>query len=46
MTDKIMNLPGYTIETEINSHIRRVATYIKTGIKYKRRNDLEMNMAI
>ena len=42
MTDKIMNLPGYTIETEINSHIRRVATYIKTGIKYKRRNDLEM----
>ena len=39
--EKSLNCGGYNIELEWNSGKKRVGTYIKTGIDYLRRNDLE-----
>jgi hypothetical protein len=36
-----LNIKGYVLEVETNENKKRVATYIKTSLKYKRRNDLE-----
>ena len=36
-----LNIKGYVLEVETNKKKKRVATYIKTSIQYKRRNDLE-----
>ena len=38
---KVLSIPGYTIEVDNNSQSRRVATNVKSCIKYKRRVDLE-----
>ena len=36
-----LNIKGYVLEVETNEKKKRVATYIKTSVQYKRRNDLE-----
>ena len=36
-----LNIKGYVLEVETNENKKRVATYIKTSVQYKRRNDLE-----
>ena len=36
-----LNIKGYVLEVETNKKKKRVATYIKTSVQYKRRNDLE-----
>ena len=38
---KLLNIPGYSFEHEINDVKRRVGTYIRNTIKYKRCFDLE-----
>lgn len=38
---ELLTFMGFEIETEINDYKKRVAIYIKSGIKYKRRIDLE-----
>jgi exonuclease III len=38
---KNLNIKGYALEVETNENKKRVATYIKTSVQYKRRNDLE-----
>ena len=38
---KNIQIRGFTLEIETNMKKRRVATYIKNKIQYKRRNDLE-----
>ena len=41
MTEKTLSIPGFTIETEKASETKRVATYIRNTVNYKRRRDLE-----
>jgi hypothetical protein len=36
-----LNIKGYVLEVETNEKKKRVATYIKTSVQYKRRNNLE-----
>jgi len=36
-----LNIKGYVLEVETNENKKRIATYIKTSVQYKRRNDLE-----
>ena len=38
---ELLTFKGFEIETETNNFKKRVAVYIKSGIKYKRRSDLE-----
>lgn len=38
---ELLTFKGFEIETETNNLKKRVAVYIKSGIKYKRRSDLE-----
>jgi hypothetical protein len=39
---KILTISGYKLELGKHSNKIRTSTYVKTGIKYKRRTDLEM----
>ena len=38
---KNLQIKGFTLEIETNTKKKRIATYIKNEIPYKRRNDLE-----
>ena len=38
---ELLNIPGYVLEVENSLEKRRVGTYIKSNIKFVRRQDLE-----
>jgi hypothetical protein len=38
---ELLSSKGFKIKTEINNYKKRAANYVKSGIKYKRRADLE-----
>ena len=41
LNEKILNIPGYSLETEKSFSMKRVATYVNNNVKYRRRKDLE-----
>ena len=38
---ELLRIPGYVLETEVNTNKKRVGCYVKSNIKYVRRFDLE-----
>ena len=38
---KVLKIPGYVLELEVNQDKKRVGVYIKDNLKYLRRTDLE-----
>ena len=41
--ENILNFGGYNIELEGNSEKKRTGIYLRSDVKYNRRNDLEKN---
>ena len=41
MNINLLHISGYTLEVEITLSTKRVATYIRRNVSYKRRIDLE-----
>ena len=39
--ENLLNCGGYNLEVELNTGKRRAGIYIKNGVQYKRRTDLE-----
>ena len=39
----LLNIPGFVLEDENSTPVRRVATYLRSNIKCKTRKDLEQN---